>query len=152
MTTTLDPIGVSALISDSYRRYLRSLLPLRDRGLADALEEQISSSPLLTKGPLLEATPPYRTGATPRQLVAEGVLSPSFAAPGGPAFHLDRPLYLHQEQAIRKARAGRNLVVATGTGSGKTESFLLPILNELEPSSTGAASSGRACARCCCTR
>ncbi|QOS57778.1 DEAD/DEAH box helicase [Thermobifida fusca] len=132
MTTTLDPIGVSALISDSYRRYLRSLLPLRDRGLADALEEQISSSPLLTKGPLLEATPPYRTGATPRQLVAEGVLSPSFAAPGGPAIHLDRPLYLHQEQAIRKARAGRNLVVATGTGSGKTESFLLPILNELE--------------------
>lgn len=132
MTTTLDPIGVSALISDSYRRYLRSLLPLRDRTLAHALEEQISGSPLLTKGPLLEATPPYRTGATPRQLVGEGVLSPSFAAPGGPAIHLDRPLYLHQEQAIRKARAGRNLVVATGTGSGKTESFLLPILNELE--------------------
>ncbi|KUP97950.1 DEAD/DEAH box helicase [Thermobifida cellulosilytica] len=132
MTTTLDPLGVSALISDSYRRYLRSLLPLRDRGLADALDRQIRTSPLLTKGPLLEATPPYRTGATPRQLVAEGVLSPSFAAPGGPAIHLDRPLYLHQEQAIRKARAGRDLVVATGTGSGKTESFLLPVLNELE--------------------
>ena len=40
-------------------------------------------------------------------------------------------MYLHQEQALRKAAAGRNLVVATGTGSGKTESFLLPVLSAL---------------------
>ena len=38
---------------------------------------------------------------------------------------------MHQEQAIRKVAAGRNVVVATGTGSGKTESFLLPILDAL---------------------
>ena len=44
---------------------------------------------------------------------------------------MNRPLYLHQEQAIRKVTAGRNVVVASGTGSGKTESFLLPILNAL---------------------
>ena len=42
-----------------------------------------------------------------------------------------RPLYVHQERAIRKAVDGRNLVVATGTGSGKTESFLIPVLNQL---------------------
>lgn len=39
--------------------------------------------------------------------------------------------YRHQEAACRKAAAGRNLVVASGTGSGKTESFLLPILDHL---------------------
>src|SRR5699024_3936094 len=44
---------------------------------------------------------------------------------------LDRPLYQHQESALRRAARGRNLVVATGTGSGKTESFLLPILSSL---------------------
>src|SRR5699024_6880273 len=64
--------------------------------------------------------------------IEEGVLSCGFTSPTGPAIHLDRPLYTHQEEAIRKARQGRNLVVATGTGSGKTESFLLPILNELQ--------------------
>ncbi|MBB6119500.1 DEAD/DEAH box helicase [Nocardiopsis algeriensis] len=135
MTTpvnAIDPLGVSDLISTTYRRYLRSLMPLRDPALAEALREQIDTSPLLSKGPLLEATPPYATGATPGQLVEEGVLSPGFAAPGGPRISLDRPLYAHQEAAIRKARAGRNLVVATGTGSGKTESFLVPILNALE--------------------
>ena len=45
---------------------------------------------------------------------------------------LRRPLYLHQEQGIVKTvRDGRNVVIATGTGSGKTETFLLPILDHL---------------------
>ncbi|MFL1428140.1 MULTISPECIES: DEAD/DEAH box helicase [unclassified Nocardiopsis] len=128
----LDPLHVSDLIGASYRRYLRSLMPLRDPVLAAALKEQIDTSPLLSKGPLLEVTPPYATGATPRGLVEEGVLSERFTSANAPRINLDRPLYVHQEAAIRKARAGRNLVVATGTGSGKTESFLLPILNALE--------------------
>ena len=127
----MDAIGTSALLSATYRRYLRSLLPVRDPALAAALADCIAASPLLTKGPLLEATPPYRTGATLRSLIAEGVLDPAFARLGGPALPLDRPLYVHQEQALRKAAAGRNLVVATGTGSGKTESFLLPVLSAL---------------------
>ena len=40
-------------------------------------------------------------------------------------------MYVHQEKAVRKVGSGRNVVVATGTGSGKTESFLFPILNAL---------------------
>ena len=127
----MDAIATSALLNSTYRRYLRSLLPVRDPALAAALAGCIAASPLLTKGPLLEATPPYRTGATLRDLIGEGVLDRAFARLGGPALPLDRPLYLHQEQALRKAAAGRNLVVATGTGSGKTESFLLPVLSAL---------------------
>jgi ATP-dependent helicase YprA (DUF1998 family) len=128
---TLDPLATSELIMTSYRRYLRSLLPIRDQGIAAALDEQIVTSPLLAKGPFLEATPPYETGASIRELIDEGVLDPAMEALGGPALPLGRPLYRHQDQAIKKAVAGRNLVVATGTGSGKTESFLLPILNAL---------------------
>ncbi|HCU96690.1 MAG TPA: DEAD/DEAH box helicase [Actinobacteria bacterium] len=127
----MDAIATSALLSSTYRRYLRSLLPVRDPALAAALADCIAASPLLTKGPLLEATPPYQTGATLRDLIGEGVLDPAFARLAGPALPLDRPLYRHQEQALRKAAAGRNLVVATGTGSGKTESFLLPVLSAL---------------------
>ena len=127
----MDVIATSALLSATYRRYLRSLLPVRNRSLAAALAERIADSPLLTKGPILEATPPYRTGASLRDLIAAGVLHPAFAGLGGPALPLDRPLYLHQEQAIRKTAAGRNVVVASGTGSGKTECFLLPVLSAL---------------------
>jgi len=127
----VDAIATSSLLSATYRRYLRSLLPVRDPALAAALAGSIAASSLLTKGPLLEATPPYQTGASLRDLVGEGVLDPAFVRLEGPALPLDRPLYRHQEQALRKAAAGRNLVVATGTGSGKTESFLLPVLSAL---------------------
>ncbi|NUR60693.1 MAG: DEAD/DEAH box helicase [Catenulispora sp.] len=135
----MDPLATSGLIADTYRRYLRSLLPIRDPALAAALAEEIQASPLLTKGPLLEATPPYKTGASLRDLVSEGVLDPGFARFDSPALPLDRPLYTHQEQALRKAHAGRNLVVATGTGSGKTESFLLPVLSHLAAEHTTGA-------------
>jgi ATP-dependent helicase YprA (DUF1998 family) len=131
MTDRFDPLVTSKLITSSYRRYLRSLLQVRDPRIAAALDHEITHSDLLAKGPLLEATPPYAHGAALENLIQEGVLSPAFRKLDSEALPLGRPLYAHQEQAIRKVAAGRNVIVATGTGSGKTESFLLPILNAL---------------------
>ena len=92
----VDMLATSALLSATYRRYLRSLLPVRDAAIAAALAERIADSPLLTKGPILEATPPYRTGASLRELIADGVLYTVFARLGGPTLTLDLQLYLHQ--------------------------------------------------------
>ncbi|HEY7324185.1 MAG TPA: DEAD/DEAH box helicase [Streptosporangiaceae bacterium] len=130
MTSTFDPLATSNLIIEGYQRYLKSLLPVRDARIAAALEGEISRS-LLTKGPLLESSPPYEHGASLAGLIARGVLDPAFHRLASNKLPMNRPLYLHQEQAIRKVAAGRNIVVASGTGSGKTESFLLPILNAL---------------------
>src|SRR5450756_2588084 len=131
MTDRFDPLATSELITSGYRRYLRSLLPVREPRIASALDHEITHSKLLTKGPLLEATPPYQPGATIDALMREGVLNSAFRQLGSAALPLTRPLHAHQEQAIRKVAAGRNVVVATGTGSGKTESFLVPILDAL---------------------
>jgi len=131
VTETLDPLRTSELIVANYRRYLRSLLPVRDPLIAEALRSEITNSPLLSKGPLLEATPPYEKSVTLEDLIEEGVLDPGIRALHSKHMPMGRALYRHQEEAIRKAVRGRNIVVATGTGSGKTESFLLPILNSL---------------------
>lgn len=131
MRQTLDALAASQLVTSSYRRYLRSLLPIRDPKIAAALYTEIAQSPILTKGPLLEVTPPYASGASLAELIDQGVLDKAFRNVHSAALPLERPLYLHQETAVRKASVGRNLVVATGTGSGKTESFLVPILNSL---------------------
>ncbi|BBX04651.1 DEAD/DEAH box helicase [Mycolicibacterium moriokaense] len=128
MTERLDPLETSKQIEESYKRYLKTLLAPRDGRLADAFDAEIDATTLLTKGPILELTPPYETGSTVRQLIDEGLLHPDFTQLG---FPVDQPLYVHQETAIRKFLSGRNLVVSTGTGSGKTESFLIPILNTL---------------------
>lgn len=131
MAESLDAIRTSREITSTYRRYLQTLLAVRDSEISDALAETIDRTPMLDKGPYLEATPPYAPGATLQSLINDGVLSPGFAELGSAALPLDRPLYVHQERSIRKAAEGRNVVVATGTGSGKTESFLLPILDSL---------------------
>ncbi|WP_024794783.1 DEAD/DEAH box helicase [Tomitella biformata] len=131
MIDRLDPLEASAGIEASYKRYLKTMVAPRDPALAKAFDAAVDGTTLLTKGPLLELTPPYAAGASLSDLVHEGVLHPDFPELESKAVPMERPLYKHQETAIRKVVAGRNLVVSTGTGSGKTESFLLPILNSL---------------------
>ena len=131
MTRTIDAVRTAAEIKQQYRRYLQSLLAVRDPALDAGLRRAIEQSEMLDKGPYLEATPPYATGATLRHLIDQGVLHETFARLDSEALPLGRPLYTHQESAIRKISLGRNIVVSTGTGSGKTESFLLPILDSL---------------------
>ncbi|MDO1478371.1 DEAD/DEAH box helicase [Rhodococcus ruber] len=131
MTGRLDPLATAQQIEGSYKRYLKTLLGPSDPAIAAAFDSAIDETRLLTKGPLLELTPPYAPGKSIPELVAEGVLHPGLTALYPNPHDLRRPLYQHQERAIRKVTAGRNIVVSTGTGSGKTESFLLPVINSL---------------------
>ncbi|KLI05599.1 DEAD/DEAH box helicase [Mycolicibacterium conceptionense] len=131
MTASIDAVATSDSIKATYRRYLSSLLAVRDPKIDAALRQAIDHTDMLDKGPYLEATPPYAPGTPLRDLIAEGVVAQGFTDLASEVLPLDRPLYVHQEQSIRKVAAGRNVVVATGTGSGKTESFLIPILDSL---------------------
>lgn len=127
----LQPLAVTREIDAAYRRYLLSLYPARKADLRAKLAEAFGQPGLVTKGPYLEAAPPYAPGASVTDLVREGVLAAPMAQLPPSVLPPGRPLYAHQERAIRQLVAGRNAIVATGTGSGKTESFLLPILDGL---------------------
>lgn len=55
-----------------------------------------------------------------------------FAAEFGQKGHPENVnLYSHQAEAVRAAANGKNLIICTGTGSGKTESFLIPVINSI---------------------
>ena len=83
----------------------------------------------LLKGPIPERSRGFRRGVSVRVLAQEWFPGRSIGI--APAL-IEQPLYIHQEQAIRLLHADdRNAVVATGTASGKTESFLYPILLHL---------------------
>ena len=130
MSTLLNPLHLTQELSETYIQYLLELFAFRDEETRKQFRNAITRPGWLLKGPLLESTPPFRTSATVAELMASGRLSGEFehldaALPG------DRQLFSHQVAAIEAARADRNIVVATGTGSGKTESFLLPILDAL---------------------
>jgi ATP-dependent helicase YprA (DUF1998 family) len=138
VTGTIDPLRVSEAVTTTYKRYLKTLIEPVDERLNEALSDAVDreAGRGLTRGPFLHVQPPYLSGASAQQLIDAGTLSPRFARFGA-RFPLARPLYSHQEESIRKIAAGRNVVVATGTGSGKTESFLLPILDAIQREATG---------------
>ncbi len=128
----LHPLETTARIRDDYTRYLKTIYFFRNTELRREFWQALTTPDFLVKGPLLEAATPYRRGRSIRQLVADGVLSAHFRHLCSDALPWERPLYLHQDQAIEKVvRLNRNIVVATGTGSGKTEAFLIPILDYL---------------------
>ncbi len=129
---SIHPILTTQLTRDSYLRYLKTAFPIQDDDLRRQFWQALGQPDLLVKGPLLEATPEFVKGCSIKQLVEQGVLENRFADLCGYGLPYDRSLYLHQEQAIRKLCQGkRNIVISTGTGSGKTETFLIPILNHL---------------------
>ncbi len=124
---SINPLHCSEEVRESYVNYLLTALPLRDPDLREQFEERLREANRMVKGPILEATPPFEPGASLEELVKAGVLHRRLLKLGFPA---ERAFHVHQEQAIRKTLQGhRNLVIATGTGSGKTECFLFPILH-----------------------
>ena len=128
----LDPIRMTQAVTENYLNYLSTTFYLQDSELRGQLQTALHKAETFVKGPILEATPPFVAGATIEELIDAGVLSAEFRRLRSPKLPLQRPLHLHQEQAIRKAVGlRRNVVVTTGTGSGKTETFLIPILDYL---------------------
>lgn len=128
----IDPIKVTQNIRESYVRYLTSTFRLRDSNLRKLFQQEVENF-WFTNGPILEATPPFENGCYLKDLIQEGLLTErleSFIYDALPYLR-NNPLYLHQEKALRKILLGRNLVIASGTSSGKTESFLIPIYNHL---------------------
>lgn len=129
-----NPIETARKIENSYCEYIATTIHFDDADLQRQLEEILRRPGYLAKGPFLEAAPPYRKDKSVAELVDEKVLCESILGLGGGNsrnFDAQRPLYVHQVRAIRKAAAGRNYAVVTGTGSGKTECFILPILNDI---------------------
>ena len=129
---SINPVEATTAIGDSYFSYLTTTFRFQDNSLQEQLKRILHNRNSFVNGPILEATAEFKKGASLSQLIAEKILSSEFNKLVSKEFPLHRPLYLHQEEALRKVIVNqRNIVVATGTGSGKTEAFLLPIINHL---------------------
>lgn len=124
-----------------------SMLRPADAGLRDWLAAQLAAYPgsdgAILSPPLIECM--YRWRSSDKSLAdmqGEGVLHPDFihaleSAEGDYRFPSERRLFTHQLAAIRDLRDQKSVLVSAGTGAGKTESFLFPILNDLCTQSAG---------------
>lgn len=133
MPTDLDPIRFGEELRNAMTRYITtaaSVAPSRAPRLAHDLRERLVRERLV-EGPFVESLPDFVKGGTIRELVAEGRLDAGWAAlkshPDG-ARLFELPLHQHQTAVVGR---DDNYIVATGTGSGKTEAFLLPLIDSL---------------------
>ncbi|SOC43802.1 DEAD/DEAH box helicase [Salinicoccus kekensis] len=128
------PLKESQRIVNDYKEFMKTgryiKHPFYNKLFAEALEQEE-----IGKGPYLEVTDSFTKGRSLNALIHEGVLNADYQLLNNSkhkAVHLNRPLYSHQEKAFEVIGTNnKSAVVTTGTGSGKTESFLYPILNEL---------------------
>ncbi|MGQ9865612.1 MAG: DEAD/DEAH box helicase [Pseudanabaenaceae cyanobacterium] len=131
-----DIIGTYQRLDWVYQLYIKSAFPLRYPALSaerNRLLRYNPNNPLLSIPPLVEPTPVYpSSGKTLPEAAA--ALPPGYndLAKLGHFLFPDFPLYQHQWQSLEGAIARqKDIVVTTGTGSGKTECFLLPMLAHL---------------------
>ena len=128
-----DPIDVAHKLRALYGKYLESAQPLRHDGLARERAELLGREGALHRDPLIEPVSRYEEVGTLTQACIDLGLSPEFAdfAACG-SFAPSRNLYTHQRAALKEVCSKkRSMVVTTGTGSGKTECFLLPVIEAL---------------------
>jgi ATP-dependent helicase YprA (DUF1998 family) len=114
-----------------YRDFVRSFLIVADARARQFVEQALVAEARLWPDFLLQVSPAYARAATVDELAAQGVLHAETAriyrTPEGHPFHL----YQHQIEALNKARHGASYIVPSGTGSGKSLTYFLPIVDTL---------------------
>jgi hypothetical protein len=118
----------AAVLSD-YCDFVRSFIHIADERIRAYVERALDEEAHLWPDFLLQLSPAYQRGPSVDDLAQSGVLHPEtariFRTPQGAPY----TLYRHQVQAIEKARAGQSYVVTSGTGSGKSLTYFLPIVD-----------------------
>jgi ATP-dependent helicase YprA (DUF1998 family) len=126
----INPVQFAHGVCDEFLRYLFSAFPLTDPEMAaqarKLLERPSSLDIPLVKGPFVSLSEAFAKGDPIEKLASTGRLHA--VMPGLIGYPT---MYLHQQQVFDAVRAGQHVLVATGTGSGKTESFLYPIIDDL---------------------
>lgn len=124
----LNPIEQSKYIESKFREYIKSTFQIEDEIYENEFKKELDKAEIC-RGPFISTLLPFSKGHSLNELVKEGVICGDFLKLSNIDFN--RNLYVHQERALKLIDEGHNAVITTGTGSGKTECFLYPILNHI---------------------
>jgi Lhr-like helicase len=123
----VDVFDLDRTLVADYASFARSFTLIR----AEDIREQVAA--IYAGGrfwpePLITINPHFERGSSVEALVRNASLHPDMAR----VFRVDGQsitLYRHQMQAIAKALARQSFAVTTGTGSGKSLCFFIPIID-----------------------
>ncbi|WP_289007990.1 DEAD/DEAH box helicase [uncultured Thermomonospora sp.] len=132
----MDVFDVHQRLIDSYSEFTSSLVQVRDERIAEHLRAERDRK-TRWPDPWLSLNPGFEAGGTITELVAQGLLHPGcdrfFRDKTGPQDPGEWPLTLHrhQREAIEAAGSGDSYVLTTGTGSGKSLTYIIPIVHSV---------------------
>jgi ATP-dependent helicase YprA (DUF1998 family) len=130
--TPIDVFDLRERLVTDYADYTRSFVVIRDSEIAARVDRELDEG-LLWPDPIVQLNPAFQPAGTVDELVDEGLLhqrcSDIFRREKTPADPIGKPLALHrhQREAIEVARTGADYVLTTGTGSGKSLAYIVPI-------------------------
>ena len=119
-------------VVNEYERFARSFTTIRADDLRFQLDRAYAGRRFWPE-PMIQINPRFKEGGTVGQLVASGDLVPGIEKIFRDASQDDGSLQLHKHQldAITLANQNRSFVVTTGTGSGKSLCYFLPIIDRV---------------------
>lgn len=134
--------------------YIEATYHLSNPGLVKQRRRLLEQRGIIHQRPFIESTPRYVSAEPFAKLGLDQAVLEAYSAVSKPdgdlGIRIHDPPYQHQAAAVRLSLLeGKSLVITTGTGSGKTECFLLPILGKL---AREAANSGQAFGACTAIR
>lgn len=126
-STVINPIRFANQVNDQFLNYQLTAFPITDHDLAQQARSlfrgPLGKSPLI-QGPYISLERSFKPGRDLNALAEAGVIHRVL-----PGLAEHPTLFTHQDEALQAVQAGRHCLIATGTGSGKTEAFLYPILD-----------------------
>ncbi|RXZ68299.1 DEAD/DEAH box helicase [Agromyces albus] len=125
-------------LNQGVRLYLDTVVELKDKQVQSERAELLLAPGSVVGEPYLELLEPYVEADADHDEIEAVLGIPGFAEFVTLGLFQDVPRpYRHQYEALKASLAGEHAVVASGTGSGKTEAFLLPIIARLLQESRG---------------
>ena len=127
----MDALSLHSKILEGYQDYIRSFIDIHDRDIREKVEESLRTRKLWPE-PLIQFNPSFEKKGSVDSLMTDGTLHPQV----GQVFQ-GFSLYSHQIEAMRLGSMPRSFVVTSGTGSGKSLTYLGSIFNHLFCSGPG---------------
>jgi ATP-dependent helicase YprA (DUF1998 family) len=130
----MDVFRVRDRLIEDYREFTGSFVDIHDKKIREHVAERMDRG-YQWPDPWLSLNPSFASGGTVTDLLTQGLLEPECErifrikdiGPNGQVLRLHQ----HQKEAIEAARTGGSYVLTTGTGSGKSLAYIIPIVDKI---------------------
>ena len=120
----LDVFELRENVVNEYRDYVQSFIRIRDHRVNRYVNQELEAGELWPEA-ILQLNPAFEMDSTLEELAESGELTAETAQ----FFGKGTRLYRHQREALEIGLRGQSYVVTTGTGSGKSLTYLIPIFD-----------------------